>query len=55
MRQLKRNHVQQQDHRKHELEVRQALQLRPGGRAFSILNTAVDATERAEVAALGQR
>ena len=28
---------------------------RPGGRAFSILKAAVDVTERAEVAALGQR
>ena len=37
------------------LEVRQAMQPPPKGRAFMILKGVVDATERAGVAALGQR
>ena len=53
-RQPQRNRLRQPDHRKRQLEVRQAMQPPPRGRPFLILKAALDATERAGVAALGQ-
>src|SRR5271156_6103144 len=55
VRQPQRKQLRQPDRRKRQLEVWQARQLPPRGRPFTILNTAVDVTERTEVAALGQR
>jgi hypothetical protein len=47
--------MQQPYHRKHQLEIRRAMQSPPGGRAFLILKAVVDVTERAAVVALDQR
>ena len=54
-RQLKRNQLRQPEHRRRQLEVRQAVRPLPGEKVFSILKAALDVMERAGPAALGQR